>query len=145
MKRSKGVTALSLYFIAMNLITLDHIAGFHWAAQTPILLAFSWIFMNTPLMMVGEPLSILMALLFVLLGTFLFFLRETARKIFIVVQALSIFGGLCIVPAEIIRWSGGGSVAAHVPAVLFYSVVFNILPVFFIIFFTRAKVKEQFK
>jgi len=86
-----------------------------------------------------------MAVLLVLLGIFLFFLRETARKIFIFIQGFSILGGFCIGPVEIARWGGGGSVAEHVLTVLFYSIVFNILPVIFIIFFTRAKVKEQFR
>jgi uncharacterized membrane protein len=145
MKRSKGITVLSLYFIAMNLITLDYIAGFHWAVKAPILLTLSCFFMNTGLMMLGEPLSIIAAALLVLLGIFLFFLKETARRIFIYIQGLSILGGFCIAPVEIARWSGGGSIVKHAPAILFYSIVFNILPVIFIIFFTRAKVKEQFK
>ena len=145
MKRSKGITVLSLYFITMNLITLDYIAGSHWAAKEPILLAFSCFFMNTVLMMFGEPLNIIVAVMLILLGIFLFLLRETARKIFIYTQGLSILGGFCIAPVEIARWSEGGSIVKHAPAILFYSVVFNILPVIFIIFFTRAKVKEQFK
>lgn len=144
MKRSKGIKALSLYFIAMNLITLDYIAGFHAAAKVPLLLILSCFFMNTALMMLGEPLSVVMAVMLVLLGIFLFFLREMARKIFIFVQGLSILGGLCIAPIKIARWSGSGSMAQHAPAILFYSIVFNIIPVIFIFFFTRAKVKEQF-
>jgi hypothetical protein len=136
---------LSLYFIAMNLMTLDYIAGFHWAIKAPVILTLSCFFMNTTLMMLGEPLSIILAVLLVLLGIFLFCLRETARKIFICVQGLSIVGGFCIAPVEIARWSGGGSLVEHVPAIVFYSVVFNILPVLFIIFFTRAKIKEQFQ
>ncbi|MFH1799342.1 MAG: hypothetical protein ABH891_00650 [Candidatus Omnitrophota bacterium] len=145
MKRSRGIAVLSLYFIAINLITLDYIAGFHWGVKAPILLALSCFFMNTTLIIMGEPLSIILAVLLVLLGIFLFFLREIARKIFIYVQGLSILGGFCIAPVEIARWSGGGSVAEHAPAIVFYSVVFNLVPALFIIFFTRAKVKEQFR
>jgi hypothetical protein len=145
MKRSKGVAMLSLYFIAINLMTLDYIAGFHWAMKEPLILALSCFFMNTALMMMGVPFNIILAVLLILLGIFLFFLREIARKIFIVVQGLSILGGLCIAPVEIARWSGGGSVAEHAPAIVFYSVVFNIVPALFIIFFTRTKVKAQFR
>ncbi len=145
MRRSKGITVLSLYFIAMNLITLDYIAGFRWAVKAPMILTLSCFFMNTSLMMLGEPLNMILAALLVLLGAFLFLLRETARKIFIIVQGLSILAGLCPAPVEIARWSGGGSVMEDAPAILLYSIIFNILPVIFIIFFTRAKVKEQFK
>ena len=38
MKRSKGITVLSLYLIAMGLMTLDYIAGFHWAIKAPVIL-----------------------------------------------------------------------------------------------------------
>jgi hypothetical protein len=145
MKRSKGIAVLSLYFIAINLMTLDYIAGFHWAMREPIILALSCFFMNTTIMMIGVPLNIILAVLLVLLGIFLFFLKEIARKIFIVIQGLSILGGLCIAPVEIARWNEGGNLAEHAPAILFYAVVFNIVPAFFIIFFTRAKVKEQFR
>jgi hypothetical protein len=145
MKRSKRIMVLSLYFITMNLITLDYVAGFRLAAEAPVILTFSFLFMNNVLIMLGKPLSIIIAVMLVVLGTFLFFLRENARKIFIFVQGLSILGGLCIAPVEIARWSGGGSIVQHAPAILFYSIIFNIIPVIFIIFFTRAKIKKQFR
>jgi len=88
---------------------------------------------------------VIIAVMLISLGVFLFSMREIARKLFIFIQGLSILGGLCIAPMEIIRWSGGGSVVQHAPAIMFYAIVFNIVPVIFIIFFTRPKVRAQFE
>jgi hypothetical protein len=145
MKGSKGITALSLCFIAMNLLTLDHASGSHWADGIPAVQILSSFFMNHALMILGEPLSVIIAAMLVLLGIFLLCRREIARKIFIFAQGLSILGGLCVAPVEIARWSGGENVAQHAPAIIVYAILFSIAPVIFILFFTRPKVREQFR
>jgi len=123
----------------MNLISLARSAG-----VIPPEAGVLYLFVNNALVMLGNTVSILGTVMLLVLGCFLFMLREKARKLFIVTQWLSLIGGIAMA-FRMASWGVGGDGAGRVVAIIFGSILFNLYPVIFIIFFTRPQVKEQFK
>jgi len=134
-KRSIGVTLFSLLFIASSLATL--LFGYIPTGSILYLLVYPGI------LIAGKTVGTILGLIFLLLGIFLFMLKEVARRIFIIIQAILLVAGVGYG-----FWSTAwvtGNAGAKIMAILVYPIVFNILPIIFIIFFTRPKVREQFK
>lgn len=135
-KRSVGVALLALGVITMNFIILVSVANPHWiSSRVYRYLTLTNLFMT----MWGNIATGVLALLGLVLGVFLFRLTEFARKLFVILQGLFLLGGIFFV-YQLGVWGGGG-----VTGILLGSIFFNLSPLFWIIFFTQPKVKEQFK
>lgn len=138
-KRSAGVVFLSLFFIFMNVLALARSVG-----AIPSGAEVLYLFVNNALVMLGNIVSFIGSLALIVLGIFLFMLREKARKWFLITQWLSLVGGTAMA-FRMAAWTVGGPSLGWATAVVFGSILFNLYPIIFIIFFTRPKVKEQFQ
>jgi len=137
--RSIGVTLLSLFFIFTNLLALARSAG-----VIPTEAGVLYLFVNNALVMLGNVVSVIGSLMLIALGFFLFLLQEKARKLFVITQWLSLLGGLAMA-LRMASWGVGGDGAGRVVTIILASILLNSYPIIFIIFFTRPKIREQFK
>jgi len=135
-ERSIGVTLLSLCFIVANLTVL-------FSMYIP--LDYFPCFLLNPVCLFGQNIGTMLSLMFLLLGVFLFMLKEIARKIFLFIQAVFIIFYVCF------AFFGAAFATGHrkdlvtfLAYLVYLLLILNTLPAIFIIFFTRPKVKEQF-